>query len=104
MKVHARRNAGGELSQLYDNNSALVDCYSWLGSISATAQVPLIRAAYVIGWTFFQSLEASFTGGGLFRKGLWGGRITRPDDWELIRDDNLCRASVDHSAFVDLNV
>jgi endonuclease/exonuclease/phosphatase family metal-dependent hydrolase len=53
-----------------------------------------------------ESLRDSYTGGGMFRKGLWGGRLTRPTAWETYAEmtDSSQQAS-DHAAvFVDLDI
>lgn len=53
-----------------------------------------------------KSLQAAVTGGGIFRKGLWGTRKTRPDDWptypQMLEGHH---GASDHAAvFVDLNL
>ena len=53
-----------------------------------------------------QSLQPHVTGGGVFRKGLWGNRQTRPTAWETYPEmtDSSEQAS-DHAAvFLDLNI
>jgi hypothetical protein len=53
-----------------------------------------------------KSLQPNFAGGGVFRKGLWGSRVTRPTAWDTYPDmtESLQQAS-DHAAvFVDLNI
>ena len=53
-----------------------------------------------------QSLQPLFRGGGVFRKGLWGTRVTRPTAWSTYpeMEDGSQQAS-DHAAvFVDLDL
>lgn len=97
------------LSSLFDNNSPLVDCYSLpgfnVGNRPGTYDSCGLRNRldYIL---ISQSLQASFTGGGVFRKGLWGSRVTRPTDWDTYPDMNdSSEQASDHSAvFIDLNV
>ncbi|MDX1503418.1 MAG: endonuclease/exonuclease/phosphatase family protein [Thermoanaerobaculia bacterium] len=53
-----------------------------------------------------RSLVPAFRGGGVFRKGLWGTRQTRPDRWETYPE--MTRSSEqasDHAAvFIDLDI
>jgi hypothetical protein len=53
-----------------------------------------------------QSLVPFFTGGEIFRKGLWGTRVTRPTAWETYPEiENGDQQASDHSAvFIDLSV
>src|SRR5213078_3825777 len=81
--------AGGtqapNLVSLYDNNSSLVDCYSLPGFDvgNRPGSFDSCGLSNRLDYIFIsKSLQPSFTGGGLFRKGLWGGRVTRPTDWE----------------------
>jgi len=51
-------------------------------------------------------LLPSFTGGAVFRKGLWGDRVTRPTDWDTYPEmTNASEQASDHgSVFIDLNI
>ena len=53
-----------------------------------------------------KSLEASFRGGAVFHKGLWGDRVTRPTAWEAYPETTRsAEQASDHSAvFVDLDL
>jgi len=97
------------LSSLFDNNSPLVDCYSLpgfdVGNRPGTFDSCGLRNRldYIL---ISQSLRPSFTGGAVFRKGLWGDRVTRPTDWDTYPEmaDGSEQAS-DHGAVViDLNI
>jgi len=61
-----------------------------------------------IGWatSFSQSLQPSFVGGALFRKGLWGDRVTRPTNWETYPEmtRSVEQASDHAAAFIELNI
>jgi len=94
---------------LYAPQSPLVDCYSLqsfvTGNRPGTFDSCGIRNR--LDYIFIsQSLVGAFAGGGVFRKGLWGTRKTRPTAWETYADmtENTEQAS-DHSAvFIDLNL
>jgi endonuclease/exonuclease/phosphatase family metal-dependent hydrolase len=97
------------LVDLFKNNSPLVDCYALqgfqIGNKPGTFDSCGIRNRfdYIL---ISQSLQPHFTGGGVFRKGLWGSRKTRPTAWDTYEDmtQSLEQAS-DHAAvFVDLNI
>jgi hypothetical protein len=53
-----------------------------------------------------KSLEPSCTGGALFRKGLWGGRLTRPTAWETYPEiTRSVEQASDHAlVYVELDV
>ncbi|MGH9254514.1 MAG: endonuclease/exonuclease/phosphatase family protein [Vicinamibacterales bacterium] len=97
------------LSSLFDNNSPLVDCYSLpgfdIGNRPGTYDSCGLRNRfdYIL---ISQSLMPLFTGGGVFRKGLWGDRVTRPTAWETYPEiDNASEQASDHGAvFVDLTI
>ncbi len=105
--------AGGtqalNLASLYNNNSSLVDCYSLAGFDvgNRPGSFDSCGLSNRLDYIFIsQSLEPLFTGGGLFRKGLWGDRVTRPTNWVTYPEmaASVEQAS-DHSlAFVDLNI
>jgi endonuclease/exonuclease/phosphatase family metal-dependent hydrolase len=97
------------LMPLFDNNSPLKDCYSLpgfdVGNKPGTFDSCGLRNRldYIFVST---SLQPSFTGGAVFRKGVWGDRVTRPTAWETYPEitQSVEQAS-DHSlVFVDLNV
>jgi endonuclease/exonuclease/phosphatase family metal-dependent hydrolase len=97
------------LSALFDNDSPLVACYSLpgfdVGNRPGTYDSCGLRNR--LDYVFLsKSLKPSFTGGGLFRKGLWGDRVTRPTAWETY--DEMTRSveqASDHAAvFVELNI
>jgi endonuclease/exonuclease/phosphatase family metal-dependent hydrolase len=97
------------LTDLYSNNSPLLDCYSLAafdvggrpGSYDSCALAN--RLDYIF---LSKSLQGSFDGGGLFRKGLWGDRKTRPDAWDTYPEMEASNDQAsDHAAvFVDLDL
>jgi endonuclease/exonuclease/phosphatase family metal-dependent hydrolase len=97
------------LSDLFSNGSPLVDCYSLTGfqagNRPGTFDSCAIRER--LDYIFVsQSLLTTVTGGGVFRKGLWGTRVTRPDKWDTYPEmTNSKEQASDHAAvFIDLNV
>jgi endonuclease/exonuclease/phosphatase family metal-dependent hydrolase len=105
--------AGGtqatNLVALYDNNSQLLDCYSLPnfavgdrpGSYDSCGLSNRLDYIFIS-----QSLRQFYVAGGLFRKGLWGSRKTRPDKWDTYPEmtASIEQAS-DHSAvFVELDI
>lgn len=96
-------------TDLFENNSPLVDCYSLpdfaIGKRPGTFDSCGLRNRldYIL---ISQSLVPLFTGGGVFRKGLWGARKTRPDDWDTYAEiTNSLEQASDHAVvFVDLNI
>jgi endonuclease/exonuclease/phosphatase family metal-dependent hydrolase len=104
--------AGGHatnLAALYTNNSPLVECYSLPGFDvgprpgTFTSCGLRDRLDYIF---ISKSLEASFSGGAIFRKGLWGDRVTRPTLWETYPEiTRSVEQASDHSmVYVDLNI
>lgn len=97
------------LASLYDNGSSLIDCYSLAefdvgnrpGSFNSCGLSNRLDYIFIS-----QSLQPLFTGGGLFRKGLWGDRVTRPTNWETYPEMTMSvEQASDHSvAFVDLDI
>lgn len=97
------------LTALYDNNSSLVDCYSLqtfeignrLGSFDACGLSNRLDYIFIS-----QSLVPSFIGGEVFRKGLWGSRMTRPTAWTTYQEiTQSSEQASDHSLlFIDLNI
>lgn len=97
------------LAELYNNNSPIADCYSLngfdVGSRPGTYDSCGLRNRldYILLST---SLQQKFVRGAAFRKGLWGSRKTRPDDWATYPDmtESVEQAS-DHAAvYVELNI
>ncbi len=97
------------LASLFDLAGPLLDCYSLagfqLGNRPGTYDSCGLRNRldYIL---ISRSLLPSFAGGGVFRKGLWGGRVTRPTDWDTYPEmTNGSQQASDHAAvFVDLNI
>lgn len=97
------------LASLFDNNSPLIDCYSLpgidVGNRPGTFDSCGLRNR--LDYIFIsQSLRAHYAAGRIFRKGLWGGRTTRPTDWETYPEISASKEGAsDHSAVViDLDV
>lgn len=97
------------LLPLFENNSPLKDCYSLpgfdVGSRPGTFDSCGLRNRldYIL---LSNGLQPSFAGGGVFRKGVWGDRITRPTAWETYPEiTKSVEQASDHSLiFVDLNL
>jgi len=97
------------LRALFDNNSPLVDCYALptfqVGNRPGTFDSCGLRNRldYIL---ISHSLLPNFTGGGVFRNGLWGSRVTRPTAWITYPDiTKSSEQASDHAAvFVDLNI
>ena len=97
------------LRNLFDNNSPLVDCYALqnfqVGNRPGTYDSCGLRNRldYIL---ISQSLRPSFTGGGVFREGLWGTRVTRPTNWATYPDmRQSSEQASDHAiVFVDLDI
>jgi len=97
------------LSPLFLNSSPLVLCYSLPGF-----QIGLRPGSFDscgirnrLDYIFISdSLRDKYTGGGLFRKGLWGSRASRPTNWETYTEmENSSQQASDHAAvFVDLDI
>jgi hypothetical protein len=73
------------LAALFEYNSPLIDCYSLpgfdLGNRAGTFDSCGLRNR--LDYIFIsQSLQPYYTTGRVFRKGLWGSRVTRPTRWE----------------------
>lgn len=105
-------STGGQadnFSELFENNSPLVDCFSLpgfqVGNRPGTFDSCGLRNRldYIL---ISRSLLASFLGGGVFREGLWGSRKTRPTAWVTYPDmTNSSQQASDHAAiFVDINI
>ena len=96
------------LSALFDN-SPLTDVYSLpgfdVGPRPGTFDSCGIRNRldYML---ISESLVHAFQGGEVFRKGLWGTRVTRPTAWDTYAEiENGNQQASDHAAvFVDLDV
>jgi endonuclease/exonuclease/phosphatase family metal-dependent hydrolase len=97
------------LMPLFDANSPLKDCYSFpgfdIGNKLGTFNSCGLRDR--LDYIFLSaSLHPSFAGGGVFRKGVWGDRLTRPTAWETYPEiTRSVEQASDHSlVFVDLNL
>ena len=94
---------------LFDSQGPLVPCYSLpgfdTGSRPGTFDSCGIRNR--LDYIFVtRDLVPAVTGGGLFRRGLWGSRKTRPTEWDTYPEmtSGIQQAS-DHAAvFVDLKL
>jgi endonuclease/exonuclease/phosphatase family metal-dependent hydrolase len=105
--------AGGtqaaNLVALYNNNSPLIDCYSLPnfdvgnrpGSYDSCGLSNRLDYIFIS-----QSLQPFYASGGLFRKGLWGGRVSRPTNWQTYPQmtASIEQASDHSAAFVELNL
>ena len=95
------------LAALYDNGSPLVECYSLPGFDTGPRPGTFDSCGLSnrLDYIFIsRSLRGSFATGGLYRKGLWGSRKTRPTEWETYAEmhNNYQQAS-DHAA-VQINL
>lgn len=97
------------LAALYNNGSRLIDCYSLddfdIGNRPGSYDSCGLsnRLDYIF---ISESLRQHFRGGGLFRKGLWGSRITRPTNWLTYPEmtQSVHQASDHAVAFVELDI
>jgi endonuclease/exonuclease/phosphatase family metal-dependent hydrolase len=97
------------LAALYGNASPLIECYSHPGFDVGPRPGSFDscglrnRLDYIF---ISRSLENAFLGGGLFRKGLWGDRKSRPTAWETYPEmTRSVEQASDHAAvFVDLDI
>ena|SRR5215203_260388 len=94
---------------LYNNNSQLIDCYSLAQFDTGTrpGSYDSCGLGNRLDYIFIsQSLQPFFTGGGLFRKGLWGSRQSRPTNWDTYPEmTRSVEQASDHSvAFVELDI
>jgi len=97
------------LVPLYDNNSSLVDCFTQpafqVGNRVGTFDSCGIRNRF--DYIFFsQSHAPHFQGGAVFRKGLWGSRVTRPTAWETYPEiTRSSQQASDHALlYIDLDI
>ena len=97
------------LISLFNNNSPLIDCF-WIPDFQVDNRPGTFdscslrkRFDYIL---VSQSLRPHFTGGGVFRDGLWGSRITRPTAWYTYPEiTKSSEQASDHAAvFVDLDI
>lgn len=94
---------------LYNNTSRLIDCYSLQGFDTGPPPGTFDscgirnRLDYIF---VSRSLENVFKAGGIFRKGLWGTRQTRPTDWDTYSEMTRSNEQAsDHAAvFIDLDM
>jgi endonuclease/exonuclease/phosphatase family metal-dependent hydrolase len=97
------------LAPLFNDNSPLTDCNS-LGGFDVGARPGTFDSCGLrnrLDYIFLSGgLRQSFHRGAVFRKGLWGGRKTRPTDWATYPEmtESVEQAS-DHAAvYVELNI
>lgn len=94
---------------LFENNTPLVDCYSLdlfeVGNRPGTFDSCGIRNRldYIL---ISQSLVPFFANGAVWRRGLWGSRVTRPTNWETYPDmESSSEQASDHAAiYIDLDL
>jgi endonuclease/exonuclease/phosphatase family metal-dependent hydrolase len=97
------------LRPLFLDGSPLVACYALpdfeLGNRPGTFDACGVRNRldYVL---ISESLRDLYAGGGVFRTGLWGSRVTRPTAWETYPEiTRSAEGASDHAAvFVDLDL
>jgi endonuclease/exonuclease/phosphatase family metal-dependent hydrolase len=105
----AENTQAANFSALFENDSPLVDSYSLtnmeLGNRPGTFNSCGIRNRldYIL---ISQSLVPHFSGGQIYRKGLWGTRKTRPDKWSTYPEmTESSQQASDHAAvFIDLDL
>lgn len=99
------------LAPLYSHGTPLLECYSLpgfdVGPKPGTFDACGIRNR--LDYIFIsKSLEPYWAGGGLFRKGLWGTRESRPTAWETYPEPHLAsnnQQASDHAAvWIELNL
>lgn len=96
------------LSPLYDAGSPLIECYA-LPGFDAGGRPGSFDSCTLrnrLDYMFVSTgLKSAVAGGGLFRKGLWGDRPTRPTAWVTFPEiTRSVEQASDHSAvFVDFN-
>jgi endonuclease/exonuclease/phosphatase family metal-dependent hydrolase len=97
------------LARLFKSNSPLIYCYSWpgfaIGNSPGTCDSCVLRNR--LDYIFIsKSLQPYYTGGRVFRKGLWGSRTKRPTLWETYPEITASKEGAsDHSAVViELNL
>jgi len=92
------------LARLFKNKSPLIDCYSLpgfdIGNRPGTFDSCVLRNRF--DYIFIsKSLQPHYTGGRVFRKGLWGSRDKRPTLWETYPEITASKEGAsDHSAVV----
>lgn len=97
------------LRPLVNANSPLIPCYTLddfdVGSRPGTFDACGLRNRldYIL---ISKSLRPHVAGGGIFRKGLWGSRVTRPTAWETYPEiTRSAEGASDHAAiFIDLDL
>lgn len=97
------------LVSLFNNNSPLIDCYS-LPDFQEGGRPGTYDSC---GWRnrldyifVSRSLLPHCRGGGIFRKGLWGTRVTRPTHWATYPEMTQSnKQASDHGAvYIDLDI
>jgi endonuclease/exonuclease/phosphatase family metal-dependent hydrolase len=97
------------LAALYEDDSPLIECYS-LAGFDVGPRLGTFDSCGIrnrLDYIFIsKSLETSFGGGAVFRKGLWGDRVTRPTAWETYPEmTRSVEQASDHSAvFIELDI
>jgi len=92
------------LARLFKDKSPLIDCYSLpgfdVGNRPGTFDSCVLRNRF--DYIFIsKSLRPFYTGGRVFRKGLWGSREKRPTLWETYPEITASKEGAsDHSAVV----
>ena len=105
----AEGNQAANFSALFENNSPLVDSYALpgfqIGNRPGTFEACGLRNRldYVL---ISQSLAPLFTGGAVFRNGLWGDRQGRPTNWVTYPEmTSSSEQASDHAAvYIELNI
>jgi endonuclease/exonuclease/phosphatase family metal-dependent hydrolase len=97
------------LAPLFDNNSPLVDCYSLQGFQEGPRPGTFDTCSLRNRFDYIlltQNLRPSFLGGGLFREGLWGSRVTRPSAWSTYPEmTRSAEQASDHAVvYVEFNL
>ena len=94
---------------LYEDGTPLIDCYH-LAGFDTGPRMGTFNSCGIhnrLDYIFIsRNLDTSFRSGGVFRKGLWGSRKTRPDRWTTYAE-MTCSAeqASDHAAvFIDLDL
>jgi endonuclease/exonuclease/phosphatase family metal-dependent hydrolase len=105
----AEGQPAANLLPLYNDNTPLVECYELpgfdIGNRPGTYDSQGLRNR--LDYLFVsKSLVPLVTGGGVFRKGVWGSRKTRPDAWDTYAEMTASwEQASDHAAvYLDLNI
>ena len=105
----SEREHVANFAALYENGTPLIDCYS-LPEFDAGPRPGTFDSCGIrnrLDYIFISaSLRHAFHGGSVFRTGLWGTRLTRPDAWPTYADMTRSEEQAsDHAAvFIDLDI